>query len=74
MDELPGDTWRRGCPRAVTFAQGGGWVLYGKTWFEWSETGLPLSLVDALETGRQEDWTINVGTQRFTKLGFVKFR
>ncbi|KAI9781728.1 MAG: hypothetical protein M1839_005721 [Geoglossum umbratile] len=49
----------KGCPRAVTFGKNNTWIVYGTKAFKWSEHGLPISLVDALNTGQKEGWTIN---------------
>ncbi|KAI9774871.1 MAG: hypothetical protein M1840_000087 [Geoglossum simile] len=52
-------TLNNGCPRAVTFGKNNTWIVYGTESFKWSEHGLPRSLVDALNTGRREGWSIN---------------
>jgi hypothetical protein len=53
--------------RAITFGQDDTYIMYSKDDFTWSRTGLPTTLLNALEYGHQQDedagkvrWTINV--------------
>ena len=46
--------------RSCTFGPTDGWVLYGKDWHEWDGLALPKTLKDALEEGKNKQWTINV--------------
>lgn len=48
--------------RAVTFGPGEAWILYSQRDFAWSESGLPSSLITALQEGRNSKWIINVGS------------
>lgn len=46
--------------RAVTFGPNKTWILYSKDTFQWSEHGLPETLIQALTLGQMNKWIINV--------------
>lgn len=59
QSKLEGSGWKDGPPRSITFGLGDRWLIYGKSWFDWS-ANLTDELRTALSVAKTKGWTINV--------------